>query len=78
MKRVLVAVGDGSEEIETSTAVDVLRRAGADLTLASVMPGKTCKLSRGMIYEADTAFPLEGDTKFDAVRTQIYLYGVNC
>lgn len=67
MKRVLVAVGDGSEEIETSTAVDVLRRAGADLTLASVMPSKSCKLSRGMTYEADTTFPLMGDSNFDAV-----------
>eukprot|EP01112_Ceratiomyxa_fruticulosa_P013272 TRINITY_DN3723_c0_g1_i1.p1 TRINITY_DN3723_c0_g1~~TRINITY_DN3723_c0_g1_i1.p1 ORF type:complete len:190 (-),score=45.07 TRINITY_DN3723_c0_g1_i1:111-680(-) len=35
-KKVLVPVGNGSEDIETVTIVDVLRRAGANVTLASV------------------------------------------
>lgn len=66
-KRVLVAVGDGSEEIETSTAVDVLRRAGANLTLASVGASKSCKLSRGMVYEADTLMSESASGAWDAV-----------
>lgn len=36
MVNVLVPVADGSEEIETVTIVDVLRRAGANVKLASV------------------------------------------
>ncbi len=36
-KTVLVPVGDGCEEIETISIVNILRRAGAEVTLASIM-----------------------------------------
>lgn len=35
-KKVLVAVADGTEELEAIAIIDCLRRAGADLTIASV------------------------------------------
>lgn len=35
-KNVLVPVADGSEELETVAIVDVLRRAGANVTLAAI------------------------------------------
>jgi len=38
LKKVLVPVADGSEEIESVTIIDVLVRAGATVTVASVMP----------------------------------------
>ena len=37
-KTVLVPVADGSEEIESVTIIDTLVRAGAKVTVASVMP----------------------------------------
>ena len=58
-------VSDGSEEIETVTIVDVLRRAGAVVELAKVEPTKDafkhknkllCQMSRGINIEADSHF----------------------
>ena len=50
MVRVLVAIADDSEEIETACITDVLVRAGVDVTVASVMPeGRLqCKMARGL------------------------------
>ena len=54
-KRVFVPIADGTEEIEVVTVVDVLRRAGAEVVLASVedddRTAVTC--SRGVKIEAD-------------------------
>lgn len=48
-KKVLVPIGDGSEEIETTCITDTLVRFGADVTVASVMNGELlCKMSRGI------------------------------
>ena len=35
-KKVLIAIADGIEELEAVTTIDVLRRAKADVTVASV------------------------------------------
>lgn len=37
-KKVLIPISNGSEEIEAVTIIDVLRRAGAEVTVASVEP----------------------------------------
>ena len=47
-KRVLVPIGDGSEEIETTCITDTLTRFGASVTVASVMPDLVCTMSRGI------------------------------
>ena len=59
-KAVLVPVASGSEEIETVTIVDVLRRAGADVTLAKVATKQNgqdlkCLMSRGINLIADAS-----------------------
>jgi len=53
-KRVLVPIGNGTEEMEAVITIDVLRRAGAAVTVASVENDLTVKCSRGVIILADT------------------------
>ena len=51
-KKVLVPIADGCEEIETACIVDILRRAEADVTIASVN-NLQITASRGMKLIAD-------------------------
>ena len=51
-KQVLVTIADGTEELEAVTIIDVLRRARADVTVASV-GNKQVKASRGVNLVAD-------------------------
>ena len=55
-KKVLVPIADGSEEIETACIVDVLRRADANVTVASVNKLQVTA-SRGMKLVADKLIP---------------------
>ncbi|EPZ33702.1 DJ-1 [Rozella allomycis CSF55] len=50
---ILVLVANGSEEIETVTIVDVLRRAKLEVVLASVSSHLEVKCSRGVVLKAD-------------------------
>jgi len=52
MKKVLVIIAPGFEEIETVTVVDILRRAGARVTLSGTESGVT-EGSRGINLAAD-------------------------
>lgn len=51
-KKVLVPIADGIEEIESVCIIDVLRRAGAEVTVASV-DGLEVTASRGVKLVAD-------------------------
>lgn len=53
MQHVLVPIADGSEELETVTIVDLMRRAGAQVTVASVSSSKAIQASRGLVIQAD-------------------------
>jgi 4-methyl-5(b-hydroxyethyl)-thiazole monophosphate biosynthesis len=54
LKKVLVPIADGTEELEAVAIIDVLRRAGADVTAASVMKsGLNITASRGVKMTAD-------------------------
>lgn len=52
-KKVLVPVADGTEELEAVTIIDCLRRAGADVTVASVDKSQVTA-SRGVRLVADS------------------------
>lgn len=53
-RKVLVPIANGSEEMEAVILIDVLRRAGAKVTVASVEEDVHIKASRGVHIVADT------------------------
>jgi 4-methyl-5(b-hydroxyethyl)-thiazole monophosphate biosynthesis len=66
MKKVLVILAPGFEEIETVTVVDILRRAGARVTLAGTSGGVT-EGSRGINLVADSHLKDVDADDFDMV-----------
>jgi 4-methyl-5(b-hydroxyethyl)-thiazole monophosphate biosynthesis len=53
-KTVLVPIADGSEELEAVAIIDVLRRSGAVVTVASVTGSRQVTASRQVVIVADT------------------------
>lgn len=53
MPRVLVPIANGSEDIEAITIIDVLRRGGVEVVVASVHEGLQITAARGSKVEAD-------------------------
>ena len=53
---VYVFLADGFEEVEGLTTVDLLRRAGADVRMVSIMGKKQITGSHGIALEADMVF----------------------
>ena len=58
-KKALVPIASGSEEIEVVTIIDILRRAGVEVTVA------TCNLSSGMEIIASQGTKIVADTSID-------------
>uniref|UniRef100_A0A7S0A3B7 DJ-1/PfpI domain-containing protein n=1 Tax=Pyrodinium bahamense TaxID=73915 RepID=A0A7S0A3B7_9DINO len=65
--RVLVPVANDSEEIETACITDVLTRAGAEVTVASVEPELEVRMSRGLKVVADMLIGDCVDKQWDAI-----------
>ena len=65
-KTVLVPMADGTEELEAVTVIDVLRRAGASVTVASV-DGMRVTASRGVMLGADEPIADSGGTTYDLI-----------
>ena len=65
-RKVLVAIADGIEEIEAVCIIDVLRRAGADVTVASVNDLQITA-SRGVKITADKLISDCRDNTYDLI-----------
>jgi len=66
MTTALVPLADGCEEIEAVTIIDLLRRAGVDVTTAGLTPG-IVTASRGVKLEPDTVLDAVMDHDFDLI-----------
>lgn len=67
MPTVLTLLAEGFEEIETVTPVDVLRRAGAAVTLATIGEGIHVTGRSGLTMHADTNLAAIATQDFDCV-----------
>eukprot|EP01102_Stenamoeba_stenopodia_P015678 TRINITY_DN536_c0_g1_i2.p1 TRINITY_DN536_c0_g1~~TRINITY_DN536_c0_g1_i2.p1 ORF type:complete len:209 (+),score=54.32 TRINITY_DN536_c0_g1_i2:48-674(+) len=67
LKRVLVPIANGSEEIETVAIIDTLRRAGAEVTVASVENELQVECSRGVRLVADVHLRDKLNEKWDLI-----------
>jgi 4-methyl-5(b-hydroxyethyl)-thiazole monophosphate biosynthesis len=66
VKRVLVPLAEGFEEIEAVAIIDVLRRAGLEVTTAALRPGPVCG-AHGISVEADAELEDLEARDFDVV-----------
>lgn len=66
-KTVLVPIGNGSEEMEAVTIIDVLRRAGASVTVASVESELEVKCSRNVRIVADVLMNEAANQQYDLI-----------
>ena len=64
---VLLAVADGSEDMETVITLDVLRRAGLAVTLTSVMPQRQITCAHGTQLRADALMADVLSKSWDAI-----------
>lgn len=67
MKTVLIPVADGVEDLETVTLIDVLRRAGAQVTVASTKSDKIVKAAHGVSFVADCLIVDCSQRSFDLI-----------
>ena len=65
MPTVLALLADGFEEIEAITPVDLLRRAGVEVTVASLAEHRHVTGRSGITVHADTALSAIGDRVYD-------------
>jgi len=67
MPTVLAILPDDFEEIEAITPFDVLRRAGADVSVASLGPTVRVKGRGGIMLQADATLDTVQSRKFDCI-----------
>ena len=65
-RTVLIPVAQGSEEIEAVTLIDLLRRAGLEVVVAS-LDGDVVTCSRGVHLVPDCSFDIALEHEYDAV-----------
>ncbi len=77
-KKILVPIAPGTEEMEAVTVIDMMVRAGYDVTVASAAfdGSLTMKASRGVTLTADCKLVDIADDEFDRVWVHVGCYYV--
>lgn len=76
-KTALIILAEGAEEMETVIPVDVLRRAGIEVTIAGLLDKNAVECSRKVSIVPDKALFEVADNKFDVVILPGGLKGAN-
>ena len=67
MAKVLVPLANGFEELEAVAAVDILRRGGVEVVMASIHDSLDVKGAHGISVRADALFADVADAEYDAI-----------
>ena len=67
MKKALVPLADGFEDIEAVAVIDVLRRGGVDVVTASLGPQRAVRSAHGIQMEADAELADVLEMRWDAI-----------
>lgn len=67
MKKVLVPLAKGFEDIEAISVVDVLRRGGVEVVTASITDSKAVESAHGVTIMADALFADVADDEYEAI-----------
>ena len=67
MSKVLIPIADGTEEMEAVIMIDVLRRAGTHVVVASVMSDRQIKASRDVMITADRSIDVCHSDDWDMI-----------
>ena len=76
-KTVLVPLGNGTEEMEAVTIIDVFRRAGANVTVASVESDLTVVCSRDVKIVADELMNKAAQKQYDLIVLPVSDYSLH-
>lgn len=74
-RKVLVAIANGSEAMEAVITIDILRRSGADVTVASVENDLTINAAWGITLVADALISDSSNSTFDLISLNHHLQG---
>ena len=67
MKKALIPLADGFEDIEAVSIVDVLRRGGVEVVTASLADGPAVRSAHGIQMVADALLPDVLEKEYDAI-----------
>ena len=67
MKKALVPLADGFEDIEAVSIIDVLRRGGVQVVTAALGQDRLVRSAHGIRMEADALLPEVIDDEYDAI-----------
>ena len=67
MATALVPVAEGFEEVEAIAAIDVLRRGGVEVVVASIGRSPEVKGAHGIVVKADALFSDVAESAYDAI-----------